>query len=166
MPSFIHSEYSAPLSFDPAAGIQLHSLAAGSMAHSVALVPGGGSFTDPMAPQVEILYKITEGGSAVANELIEFYISRSPDNTAGSFSGGLSTAYNASPGTASPPKNQLQFVHAQVVNGTPASYVGSFIIDNPGPVFKIVVVNETSGPTDATPTDHYLKYRYISPEVQ
>lgn len=117
--------------------------------------------TTPNAPQVEIFYKVKTANSPADNSLIEFYFSRS-DGTIRS--GGLTGGDSAS---ATVPKNELQFVHAQVTSGTsPDEYTGHFIVDNPGERWQLVVVNETGAFLSVTPSHHGVRYTYIVPEVQ
>tara|TARA_Y100000590_G_scaffold134233_1_gene153561 strand:- start:2446 stop:2922 length:477 start_codon:yes stop_codon:yes gene_type:complete len=118
-----------------------------------------------VAPQVRIFGTITTSASADANSLVEFYFARGD----GTIQAGGDTTAGAQlwNGTGTGDKNTVQFVHALVVQdgGTstgPFSF--SFLVDDPGPDWHLIVANETS---DALHTSgNSVRYRYITPEVQ
>ena len=123
-----------------------------------ALVTGG------TAPQVRVFYKVTTANTPTTNTLIEFYLSvGSTGATDLVTAGGTDVDGNI----ASFDKNQALFLHAQVTTGTSgASYIGSFVFDNPGDDWRLIVVNETGAALSSTQADHDIQYRTITPEVQ
>ena len=155
MPNNIDSQYGAKEDLT----ITLNANVTDTNAQASASVDAATPLT-PVAPQVEFFYSITTSGTPDDNSLIEFYFARS-DGTIRD--GGLAGS-DALLGVDATPKSQLQFVHAQVVSNTAATYAGSFIVDNPGPSWQLVVTNETGEALAASP--HDINYRYISPEVQ
>jgi hypothetical protein len=114
-------------------------------------------------PQVEIFYQITTDTGALANELIEFYIGRADATTRDGNMLGTDIVLGAG---VAVPASQLQFVHAQVLGAVPvAAYRGSFIVDNPGPDWQLLIQNATTGDLGVS-AGHAITYRTISPEVQ
>jgi hypothetical protein len=118
----------------------------------------------PVAPQVEIFYKIATGPTNTANSLIEFYFARAKSATTSDFATEVADAVIT--GATGTPKSQMQFVHAQVVVAVADIYRGSFIVDNPGPFWQLVIWNGTGDDFSGTASPHSVHYRYISPEVQ
>ena len=164
MPSNIDSQYTAPVALVFGSGnTHLTSLGDTDGAACDAIdASGAGALI--VAPQVEILYKITTGSVAPTdNTLIEFYFGRAKSIAGADFATGSASGAEHT----SPQKSQLQFVHAQVVGtATATSYQGSFIVDNPGPFWQLLIVNEIGQDLDSTDTNQVVNYRYISPEVQ
>jgi len=120
--------------------------------------------TGGTAPQVRVFYKVTTANTPTTNTLIEFYLSvGSTGATDLVTAGGTDVDGNI----ASFDKNQALFLHAQVTTGTSgASYIGSFVFDNPGDDWRLIVVNETGAALSSTQADHVIQYRTITPEVQ
>ena len=116
----------------------------------------------PVPPQVEINYEIVcQGASLVANSLIEFYLGRSDGAIADGDLDGADKDLGAAPTEVA----ELQFVHAQVIRAVnPSTYRGSFVVDNPGTSWQLVIVNNTGDAFDST--GHDVNCRTIAPEVQ
>ena len=130
-----------------------------------AVVTGG------TAPQIRFYYKVTTANTPTTNSLIECYLARGSTGATDLVAGGGDGVADVSDGlstTAAPlMKKQTQFVHAQVTTGTSGdTYTGSFLVDDPGPDWRLVIVNETGATFDTTAGNHVVQYRYITPEVQ
>lgn len=117
----------------------------------------------PSAPKVAVYYYITTGTSPTASSVIEFYISRADDNGTEHADGATGTSDAAYSGDL----NTLQFVKNQIVTSTSdTGYKGSFIVDEPGTDWRVVIKNSTGAALNATSGNHWLRYRSIIPEVQ
>ena len=112
--------------------------------------------TDVAGPQVRVWATIVTVAGSDANTLVEFYIART-DGTIQAGSGGASNAVWANH------KSEVQLVHCLVVDGDVGTFKCSFLIDDPGPSFHIIVFNETG---DDLGTGCSMRYRSITPEVQ
>ena len=112
--------------------------------------------TDVAGPQVRIWATIVTDSSADANSLVEFYLART-DGTIQAGGGGASDA------AWTGDKNSVQFIGALVVQAGAATYKTSYLVDDPGPSFHVIVSNETS---DALGSGCSMRYRSITPEVQ
>ena len=145
MPSEIQSSYGAATAFV----ITLDALADTGERQSTQV-------TTVTGPQVRIWATIVTDSSADVNSLVEFYIART-DGTIQTGGGGASDA------AWTGDKNTVQFVHALVVQAGAATYKCSFLVDDPGPSFHVIVSNETSA---ALGSGCSMRYRSITPEVQ
>lgn len=155
MANQIKSSYGA----STALTITLASLANNSAQQAAQVAPG---LTAP--PRVMVHYKIRTGTSPTDNAPIEFYVSRADDDaTTEHADGGTGTADAAFSGNT----DTLQLVHSQPVKNTSdTDYKGSFIIDEPGPDWRLVVLNKTGAALNATGSNHYIRYQSVTPEVQ
>jgi len=124
--------------------------------------------TGGTAPQVRFYYLIELQSDSDANTLVEFYLSRGSVGGTDIVAGAGAGATDVDDGIAAADldKNQLQFVHAQVVDGDATAYKGTFVVDDPTDDWRLIVVNETGGTFHATAGNHVIEYRYITPEVQ
>jgi hypothetical protein len=169
MPSNIDSQYTGPVALAfGSSNTELDGLADTSGASCDAIdVSGAVNPPVPTPPQVEILYKIKTGTTTPSgNTVVEFYFARAKSITGTDFA--TQNALAATFTTGNLMKSMLQFVHAQVVDTTASKeYFGSFIVDNPGPFWQLIIVNEMGNSAGfATGNVHDVSYRYISPEVQ
>jgi hypothetical protein len=117
----------------------------------------------PCAARVRVYYKLTTGTSPTSGSLIEFYLSRADDDASEHADGATGTGDAAYSGNV----DQLELVHTQpVTNASDTAYLGSFVLDDPGPDWRLVVKNATGVALNSTSGNHYLRYRAVSFEAQ
>jgi hypothetical protein len=162
MPNEIQSKYSTPTaSFT----ITLNSLVDGDGRQSTAVTPGLN-----VAPQVRISGNIVTGAAPTVNTLVEFYIARGDDAASqiydgdcGAVDAGWGVIATVDQPTQTTP--MVEFVFALVVTATANNpYEFSFMVNNPGPDWVLIVMNQTGDALNAA--NNVMQYRYVTPEIQ
>jgi len=117
----------------------------------------------PSAKKVRVWAKVTTGTSPTANQTIEFYVSRADDDATELAPGSTGTSDAAYSNT----KSELEFLDAITVTGTSdATYIKSFVIEEPGTDWRLVVFNESGDALNSTGSNHEIVYRSVIDEVQ
>jgi hypothetical protein len=144
----------------------LNSLAAGSIVWSAPVTDAS-----PSMPRVMIHYQITAHSTApAAGGTVEFYLSRADDNATevrdGSDLGTLTDHEdNATAANVARARQNLQLVGMMVCsNDANIVYTGSFVIDEPGTDWNLVVYNGMSQICAAA--GNLVNYRVMCSEIQ
>lgn len=147
-----------------ALSITLASLADGAGRVSAAVAAAA-----PAPAKLAVFYKITTGSSApTAGTSVAFFLVRGDDHETEHRDGGVGATDSALADAENfKLANAGNLVHAfAVTNATAKAYVGSFVIENPGPDYQIAVVNGIGQALDSTEGNHYVRVRTVSDEVQ
>lgn len=151
MPTEISDSYGT----STALTISLGGLTDGSMRQSAQVTHS------TVPPAVAVYYQITTA-SATVDEIIEFFLARADDDGTEHRDGDTGTTDAAFAGN----KGDLIKVHAVAVHTASGIHTGSFIVEDPGPDWVLVVANESGASLNATGSNHYVRYRTITPESQ
>lgn len=117
----------------------------------------------PSVPQARVFYRIRTGTSPTDGGVIEFYLSRADDNGTEHADGNTGASDAAFSGNV----DELELVHVQIVKNTSdTDYRGSFLINDPGTDWRLVVLNKTGVALNSTGGNHYIRYRAENMQIQ
>ena len=169
MASEIKSKYGSSTDLDFGSSFaDLDGLANGSVAWCAPITPG-----TPCPPKINVHGQIKVSSSAPATgAVVEFYLLRGDDN-ASELRDGADLGTLTAPGTMSTAatiaraRGNMALIHViQVSTDTSAVYNFSFIVEDPGTDWQILVYNGTGQSLNATSSPHKVRYRTITPESQ
>ena len=121
----------------------------------------------PAAPRVLVHYRIKMNASApAANGTIQFLLARYDGTIRDHSDIGTMTATGSTTTAAAVIRAvaNLQLLKSEVVDATAAAvYEGSFIIEDPGTSWQLLIYNGTSQAFNATSSPHLVEYQTITP---
>ncbi len=112
--------------------------------------------------RVHIYFKVTTGTSPTANKSIQFYLLKFDAGSSATLATDAAGATDA--GLTVVTADQVYAVPTS--NGSNTAYVGTFVVDNPGPGWALCIVHDTAVALHATGGNHSLEYVGDNPEVQ
>lgn len=135
----------------------------GSLANGSGRVSAAVSNASPSKPRVILFAQIELGTSPNSNSLVDLYLIR-----------GDAASPNIQDDNAGTSDAAFNVLNAQLIGSLRAGASaatgdilrGSFVIDEPGLLWSIGVVNRSGVALDATNGNHVLRYNYVNPEIQ